>query len=281
MPIVKDAEVVRPLLESDPDRTHSIRNLINGAAGGRASWVRVDNPAKPQAVLCRSRFLYLYARNRKAAAQLVRELPKRWRLAFAATATGLEKAVRRELTRRNAVSQGSQEPPKRRIRWTAPCWLYVLDPQGGIFRGPDDRCQTKGRNQGSRAKRSLVIDRRHRVGKLTCRDAALVTKYWPHGKSRGYVAWRIQAGPTCAIRRRGKLVAWAMTHADGAMGMLHVLDEYRGRGMARSITTALAERCLKAGIRPFLYIVKKNTASIRLTESMGFTRVGELAWFGE
>ena len=65
------------------------------------------------------------------------------------------------------------------------------------------------------------------------------------------------------------------------MGILHVLDKYRGQGMARSITTALAKRCQKAGLRPFLYIVEKNNASINLTESMGFRRHVMAAWFGE
>jgi predicted GNAT family acetyltransferase len=37
---------------------------------------------------------------------------------------------------------------------------------------------------------------------------------------------------------------------------------------------------LRLGLQPFLYIVKTNRASIRLTESMGFTRGGEYGWFG-
>jgi 8-oxo-dGTP diphosphatase len=139
----------------------------------------------------------------------------------------------------------------------APCYLYVLE---------------SGK---------LVIDRRHKIGTLKPNDAEKIVSYWPHGRNADYIRWRIRTGPTCAIRRNGKLVAWAITHGDGAMGILHVLKEFRGLGMARSITTALAERSLRAGIKPFLYIVKRNKASIRLTESMGFTRHGIYCWFGE
>jgi predicted GNAT family acetyltransferase len=127
----------------------------------------------------------------------------------------------------------------------------------------------------------LVIDRTHKVGYLKPEDARLIVDYWPHGRNEAYIRWRIAAGPTCAIRQKGRLVAWALTHTDGSMGILHVLDNYRGQGMARSITTALAERCLKAGLRPFLYIVEKNKASINLTKSMGFTRHAVVGWFGE
>jgi ribosomal protein S18 acetylase RimI-like enzyme len=64
------------------------------------------------------------------------------------------------------------------------------------------------------------------------------------------------------------------------MGLLHVLDEYRGQGMARSITSALVQRLGRRRLPRFLYIVRNNQASIRLTESMGFTRKGSYCWFG-
>jgi 8-oxo-dGTP diphosphatase len=186
------------------------------------------------------------------------EIPRPWKLEFAATPVKMVKAAKRELARRNAVMRSPKSSgSRRRISWVAPCYLYVLE---------------SGK---------LVIDRRHKIGTLKPNDAEKIVSYWPHGRNADYIRWRIRTGPTCAIRRNGKLVAWAITHGDGAMGILHVLKEFRGLGMARSITTALAERSLRAGIKPFLYIVKRNKASIRLTESMGFTRHGIYCWFGE
>jgi 8-oxo-dGTP diphosphatase len=111
-------------------------------------------------------------------------------------------------------------------------------------------------------------------------DARFVASFWPYGRSPEYVRERIRALPSAAIRRNGRLVAWSLTHDDGSMGFLHVLDEWRGRGFARALTTALALRLLRLGLRPFLYIVQTNTPSIRLTESMGFTRAGSYGWFG-
>lgn len=269
MPICRDSKIVKPLLLTDEPGTRSIFNLVSGRAGGRAVWVRVDNPGNPQAVVCRSgalhrrQMLYLYAANTRAAERVLDEIPRRWRLEFAATPTRLVPAVRRALRKRG-----------RRLNWVSPCFLYVLDSEPRTEAGGTRRAERYGFP-------SLVIDRSHRVGYLKPEDARLIVNYWPHGRNMDYIRWRIATGPTCAIRRDGKPAAWAITHADGAMGILHVLDEYRGQGMARSITTALAERCEKAGLRPFLYIVEKNKASIKLTESMGFRRHATVAWFGE
>jgi GNAT superfamily N-acetyltransferase len=252
MPICRDPEVVRSLLLTDEPGARSISNLITGRAGGRAVWTRVDSLSRPQAIVCRGgalhrrQMLYMYAANTPAAARVLDEIPRRWRLEFAATSGELVPAVRQALRKRG-----------RKLNWVSPCYLYVLEP---------DR---------------LVIDRTHCVEYLRPVDARLIAEYWPHGRNADYIRWRIRTGPSCAIRRDGKLVAWAITHGDGAMGILHVLDEYRGQGMARSITTALAERCLQVGLQPFLYIVKKNNASVNLTESMGFRRHSVVAWFGE
>jgi 8-oxo-dGTP diphosphatase len=113
-------------------------------------------------------------------------------------------------------------------------------------------------------------------------DSRLVAEHWPYNDNKNdlrYINWRIKTGPTAAIRRQGRLVAWALTHGDGSMGFLHVLKPWRGQGMARTIGTALAQRLLGKGIGPFLFIEKKNRASIRLTRTMGFERVGTFAWF--
>ena len=71
-----------------------------------------------------------------------------------------------------------------------------------------------------------------------------------------------------------------MTHDDGSMGFLHVVEQHRHQGMARTLTTALARRLLRLGVQPFLYILTNNTASLRLTTSMGFSRAGRFSWFG-
>jgi GNAT superfamily N-acetyltransferase len=225
--------------------------------------------------------LYLYAVSAVAAEHVLAEIPRRWKLEFAATPMKFVPVVRRILAKRG-----------RKLNWVSPCFLYVLDLDDEEIPMTRHRYPTKSQppnpnrsepqsTQRAQEPGGLVIDRKHRVGTLKPDDAKVIADHWPHGRNVEYVRWRIASGPTCAIRRKRKLVAWAITHADGTMGILHVRGEYRGQGMARSITTALAERCLMAGLRPFLYVVKRNRASINLTGSMGFRRHGAYCWFGE
>jgi ribosomal protein S18 acetylase RimI-like enzyme len=247
MPICHDPDLVRPLLLTDEPGTRSIYNQVYGLAGARARWIRVDDLANPQAVIIRSgarfrnRRHYIYATSDRAAETLLAELPLHWKLMFAASPSRLVRVVRK-------------------FRKLGPVhlnYMYVLDP------------------------RNLVASREHRVESVLREDAPQIARLWANGRQLNYVRWRIGAGPSAAIRRHGSLVAWGMTHADGSMAMLRVVEEYRGLGFARAITYALAKRVIAWGLRPFLHIHRNNRASISLCESMGFTRHSTCAWFGQ
>ncbi len=246
MPICRDRELLRPLLTANLPAAQSVHNLVFGIGSVLPTWLRVDSLTNPRAVLCRTRRLTLFASDSRAASAVIREVPRHLRLRFGSTPMRFYRLIRRNWPGRD----------KGRKTWLTPCYLYYLRPE------------------------RLVINRSHRVTSLRPEDAAVIRNYWPYGRSLAHLRWRIQAGPAYGIRKAGRLVAWGLTHDDGSMGFLHVLEEYRGQDMARAITTALAGRLLRLGRTPFLYIVKKNQPSIRLTESMGFERVGEYGWFG-
>lgn len=248
VPLIRDREPVRALLEQGGARTASVRNLVFGLAGARARWVRVDSLDRPRAVLCRGRRLYLWADAPAAARAALAGLPVRTRGNFSAMPGRLVPSCRRHFAALR---------PNVRQSWTNVCWLYELagsppPPVRGV-----------------------------RVEELGPADAATIAGLWPHGRRVEYVRARIRNWPTCAVRRGGRLVGWGLTHDDGSMGFLHVLDEWRGRGFARAITAALTRRLLDLDVRPHLYIVQDNRASIGLTESCGFRRVEDYWWFGE
>ena len=248
MPLLHNRETVRALLEGGGPRTASVRNLVFGTAGARARWVRVDRLDRPRAVLCRGRRLYIWARGPAAARAALADLPARTRCAFSAAPGNLVSACRAHfLSRRPTIKEF----------WTNRCWLYELaGPPPPPVRGV-------------------------RVEELGPADARAIAELWPHGRRVDYVRARIRCWPTYAVRRGGRLAGWGMTHDDGSMGFLHVLDEWRGRGFARAITAVLARRLLELGVRPHLYIMQDNRASISLTESCGFRRVKDYWWFGE
>ncbi len=222
--------------------------MVAGAAGNIPRWIRVDNPACPQAVVCRTdRRLTLYAENPRAAACVVASLPRNLRQRFGATPSRFFRTIRR-------LWPG---PDARRRAWTNYCHMYILKP-GRLAPAP-----------------------RVRVGPLRPADAPLIARNWPYGRRRvEYVKSRIKAMPSSCIRRDGRPVAWALIHDDGSMGMLHVLEQFRGQGLARAITAHLARQVGKLGIQPFVYIVRTNRASISLTETMGFEKQAEYIWFG-
>lgn len=241
MRLCHDVGPATRFLERHLPASRSLLNLVAGRAGTHAAWVRADDPADPRVVVARNRWLYLYSRDRQAGRCALESLPPRWQRRFAATPGWVWRYYRR---------QG-------RVGWQTRCEMYAL--------ADATRLRTRSR---------------HRVSPLVAADAPLVTRYWPYGRRPGYVLERLRSGPSAAVRRRGRPVAWALTHSDGSMGFLHVLDEYRGQGMARSIGTWLARRQLERGIGAFVYIARDNRASISLTGSLGFEPVGDYVWFG-
>jgi GNAT superfamily N-acetyltransferase len=246
VPICRDPGLLRRFIELNRPAAETVFNMLYGRLGGRPRWVRIDDPANPRAVLCRARRFTLFADSPRAAARVVGEIPRNMRMVFSSTPTRFCRLIR----------HGWRGPDARRRAWYNHCHLYVLEP---------------GR---------LVIDRSHRVSRLRLADAGIIARLWPYGRGVDHIRRRIENGPGYCVRRSGEPVAWGLTHEDGSMGFLHVLEAYRGSGMARSLTTALAGRLVRLGVRPFLYIVTTNAASIRLTEGMGFTRAGRYSWFG-
>jgi len=246
MPLCSDSDLVRPFIEKGLPATNTVSNLVKNTFNSAVRWVRVDDLNDPHAVLCRTHRFTLFADSGRAAARVLTEVPRNLRLVFSATPTRFCRLIR---TRWRGPDAG------RRL-WYNHCFLYVLRP---------------GR---------LVIDRTYRVSRLRPEDAQLIARAWPYGRSPEHILRRLRSGPGYCIRRRRTPVAWALTHDDGSMGFLHVLKEYRGQGMARTLTTALAEKLLRRGVQPFMYIVTNNRPSLRLTASMGFSRAGRYSWFG-
>ncbi|HTW91171.1 MAG TPA: GNAT family N-acetyltransferase [bacterium] len=221
-------------------------HLVNDTFGSSLRWVRTDDLHDPHAILCRTRRLTLFADSGPAALRVLAEVPRNLRLRFGATPTRFCRLIRTHW----------RGPDAGRRLWYNHCYQYALKP---------------GR---------LVIDKTHRVSRLRPPDAQLIARAWPYGRSAEHILSRIRKGPGYCIRRKGQPVAWGLMHDDGSMGFLHVVEQYRHHGMARTLTTALARNLLRRGIQPFMYIVTTNRPSLRLTASMGFSRAGRFSWFG-
>lgn len=241
MHICRDLVPVIRFLEDNTPASLSLLNIVTGRTDESAAWVRADNPDSPRVVLARSRWLQMLSPDRKPGIAALDWLPGRWRIRFRAAPDWAWRYLRR----------------RKRVTWQTRCLMYALtDPK------------------------ELQIRPRHRIRPLTPTDAPLIAQHWPYGRRPDYILERIHRGPTAAVYRQGRPVAWALTHSDGSMGFLHVLPSYRGQDMARSIGAWLARRQLQAGTGAFVYIERTNRASLNLTESLGFKPVGEYVWCG-
>jgi 8-oxo-dGTP diphosphatase len=95
-----------------------------------------------------------------------------------------------------------------------------------------------------------------------------------------YIRGRIRGGVSAGIYDAGKPSAWIATQDDCAMGFLHVMKAYRGKGYAKKLTFYMIRKLRERGIIPFIYIQETNSPSLTLAERLGFRREGKIHWFG-
>ena len=93
-----------------------------------------------------------------------------------------------------------------------------------------------------------------------------------------YVEDRITKSISAAIFKKDKLVAWGLTHDDGALGSLHVLDEYRMKGYGKEILISLIYQNGKLGKISFAQIEEKNLKATNLIEQLGFVKDRRVSW---
>jgi FR47-like protein. len=93
-----------------------------------------------------------------------------------------------------------------------------------------------------------------------------------------YIEDRIKNGIGLGIYENEKLVAWAITHDDGAIGFLNVLEDYRRKGYGMDVTVAMIKRLLELGQLPFVHIEEDNVKSMNLALKAGFRKDRRVHW---
>jgi 8-oxo-dGTP diphosphatase len=118
------------------------------------------------------------------------------------------------------------------------------------------------------------------LGPLGAKDAEYIFSHslYKTYTSVKYIRDQIASGYSSAYFDNGMLVGWAITHDDGALGMLHVLREHRRKGIARMLMIDLIEKVRRDGLTPFTYVEPDNTASMNLMESLGFAHDRRVHW---
>ena len=121
----------------------------------------------------------------------------------------------------------------------------------------------------------------HQTTTLSEKDAGTVydNSEYQEQISVEYIEDRIRTGISNGIYENNKLVAWGLTHDDGGLGSLHVLESARRKGYGSSITLALIREVRHANKIPFCYIEKGNDESINLVSKLGFIKHRNYHWF--
>ena len=96
--------------------------------------------------------------------------------------------------------------------------------------------------------------------------------------SPAYIRGRIRQGPSAGISVAGKLAAWVMTHDDGAIGFLHVLEAHRRKGYAYALTVYLCQELRAQGKMPYVHIEETNVNSMNLATKAGFVKDRRVHW---
>ncbi len=125
-----------------------------------------------------------------------------------------------------------------------------------------------------------ILPEQERLMPLTIEDAGFIYENSAYQEflSLDYIHDRISKGVSAGVRKNGQLVAWGMTHDDGAIGFLHVLPEYRKRGYARRVTNEIILQLRARQELPFVHIEADNLSSLKLAASIGFERLNCVSW---
>lgn len=97
--------------------------------------------------------------------------------------------------------------------------------------------------------------------------------------SEKYIRMRLELGYGLGIFRDKKLVAWIITHYDGAMGLLHVLPEYWGLGYGQDVTYAMIQFLRERNELPYVHIEDNNIETMSLAVKTGFHWDRLVHWF--
>lgn len=115
---------------------------------------------------------------------------------------------------------------------------------------------------------------------LTLQDVGKMYSHYTYAESasESYFMQRIQAFGGYGVEVEGELVGWILTHDDGALGVLHVLESHRGRGFAEALTRKLCVELRGKDILPTLGILPENHASMALALKLGFVQDRIIHW---
>lgn len=110
-------------------------------------------------------------------------------------------------------------------------------------------------------------------------DLPVVEEHYHLVETPTELAERIAAGSMFGACVEEQLAGFIGVHPEGAMGMLTVLEAYRGQGIGSALLTYLIRRELRRGHIPYSQTFRANQASIALQKKVGMQPQPETVWW--
>lgn len=98
-----------------------------------------------------------------------------------------------------------------------------------------------------------------------------VWEHYSHADDKEYLRERLKSGWMFGAFVEDTPAGFIGTHAEGSMGLLEVLPQYRRQGIAAALETFLANHFLAAGYVPFAQIITGNMESLKLHQKLNFS----------
>ena len=108
-----------------------------------------------------------------------------------------------------------------------------------------------------------------KICRLTEEYAKEVFKHYTMAENIEYIYDRIEKGWLYGAFVEEKLAGFIGMHKEGGIGMLEVLPQFRGRGIAKALETYMINLLVEQGLTPYGQIVVDNQISEKLQESLG------------
>ncbi|TDO73376.1 FR47-like protein [Halanaerobium saccharolyticum] len=116
--------------------------------------------------------------------------------------------------------------------------------------------------------------------KLKSQDADFIFahSHYQDFTSKAYIKERIAADCSAGIFINEELAAWGLIHDDGAVGFIHVRENFRKNGYAHLIMKKLIKNKRENGKDVFLNVEPDNSKAKKLFYSLGFEFDRMISW---
>ena len=113
------------------------------------------------------------------------------------------------------------------------------------------------------------------MGSEMCiRDRSYAEEFEQYTSMERWLRYHFSNFPTLCIETEdGVPVAWELQHAYGAVGMLHVVPEFRRNKLGSIVTMALAEKMTNAGQMVFACVDDNNKTGKAFHDTNGYIRL--------